>query len=482
MEPRLQNLRQLFEPRSVAFVGASDKIRKWGFIILNNILHGGWTGPLYPVNPNREEVLGRKAYPTVSAIPGPVDLAVITVPAAAVRATLADCAAKGVKAAVVISAGFKEMGGAAAGMEAEMVAEARAAGMVLVGPNGQGVCSPANRFFAWMPHFCYPQAGPVAVISQSGNVQAMMIRELIELNLGVSRCVSSGNEADLRMEDYLAFLADDPQTKVILSYVEGVSDGRRFQRMAAETARKKPVVLLKGGRSSLGMSAASSHTGALAVSDEIFAAACRQAGVIVADSIRQSVAIAAGLVGRPLPRGRRVGILTGGGGLGVVAADVCARTGLQVPVLSEAVIEKLRGLMPAWWVPGNPVDLVAGLDFTHFPAILDTLLGSGEIDSLLFLFIGADRTEKDLKPLNDQTRKMEENWKKMSSFYGGFQKALADLMVKFGIPIIGVSSFGDEYERAHLGELSPERSVFLRDTETAVEALAAMTRYAEFRK
>jgi len=482
MEDRLRNLQSLFEPRTLAFAGATDKIGKWGFIVFNNIIHGGWAGRLVPVNPGREEVLGLKAYPSVSAIPGEVDAAVISVPAAAVKATVADCAAKGVKAAVVISAGFKEMGGEAALLEAEMVAEARAAGLVLAGPNGQGIFSAANKLFAWMPTYCFPPAGPVAVISQSGNVQGLMVQELIELNLGVSRGVSSGNEADLRMEDYYAWLAEDDRTKVILSYMEGVTDGTRFLKLAAETTRKKPVVLLKGGRSSLGMNAARSHTGALAVSDEVFSSACRQAGVIMAGSIRQAAYIAAALVGRPLPRGRRVGILTGGGGLGVISADVCAREGLEVPPLSSTTIDQLRGLMPSWWVPGNPVDLVAGLKFDAIPAILETLMRSGELDAILFPFIGAESTERNLKPLNEQTARMIAGWKKMESFSGAFQKLIAELMAKTGVPVLGVTNFGRERDRENWDRLPPERAVFLRDFETACEALAAVVRYAEFRR
>jgi acyl-CoA synthetase (NDP forming) len=480
MDSRLQKLQYLFNPRSIAFVGATDKLDKWGFIIFNNIITGRWEGKLYPVNPGRQEVLGYPVFPNVRDLPGEIDLAVITVPAAAAPAALDDCIAKGVKAAIVISAGFKEMGGAAADAEDEMVARARAAGMVMVGPNGQGICCPARRLYAWMPHFFYPPSGPVAVISQSGNVQGMAMEALLELGVGISKGVSSGNEADLRTEDYFDYLAEDPDTKVILSYMEGLTDGRRFLEIATRTARKKPIVVLKGGRSSFGVSAAKSHTGSLAVSDELFSSACRQAGLVMARTIQQAAVTAAAFLERPLPRGRRVGIVTGGGGLGVIAADVCAQAGLIVPALSPEILTRIAGMLPDWWVPGNPIDLVAGLNFTKVPAILDTIMSCGEIDALLLLFIGPRASEGNWEPLNEQSIKMRERWEKMESFYVIFQDLLGQLMRKTGVPILAVTRFGEGSETKKKHQFEPGRAVFLNDLESACEALAGMVAYHEF--
>ena len=482
MEQRLRGLDLMFNPRSIAFVGATEQLGKWGFIIFNNLITGGFPGKIYPVNPGRAEVLGYRAYPTVREVPGELDLVVIAAPAGGVLAAVEDCAAKGVKAVVVISAGFKEMGGAAAELEAEMAAKARAAGMVLVGPNGQGVCCPKNRVYPWMPHFFYPPAGPVAVVSQSGNVQGLMMTELWKLGIGVSKGVSSGNEADLGAADFLSYFGQDPDTKVILSYMEGLTDGRRFLEIGRETAGQKPVVLLKGGLTESGVSAAKSHTGALAVSDELFAAACRQAGLIRAKTIYEASVMAAAFVNRPLPRGRRVGIVTGGGGLGVIAADLCAQAGLTVPELSKDTLAKIAAKMPDWWVPGNPVDLVAGLNFGVVPGILETIMMSNEIDALLLLFIGPQSQDPDgFKPMNEQTVKMQKMWESMEAMYQAFPAMLGQMMDRTGVPIYVVSDFGKGTEAEKKVKTDPRYAVIFADLESACGALAAMAGYQAFR-
>jgi len=481
MDPRHKNIERMFNPRSIVFVGATETLGKWGFIIFNNLITGGYAGKLYPVNPGRKQVLGYKAYPSVRDVPGDVDLAVFTVPAATVEAAMEDCVEKGVKAGVVISAGFKEKGGEAAAMEARIVERARAAGMVLVGPNGQGVCCPGSNLYAWMPNLYYPPAGPVSSVSQSGNVQGLMVKELLEAGIGVAKCVSSGNEADLATEDYLDYFAEDPATKVILSYVEGLAPGSRFLASARNASRQKPVVLLKGGRSEFGVSAARSHTGALAVRDEMFDAACRQAGVIRAHTIYESAVLAASFVNRPLPKGRRVGIVTGGGGLGVIAADMCAQAGLVVPRLSQRTMDAIADRMPDWWVPGNPVDLVAGLDFSVVPHLLKTLVGCGEIDALLLLFIGPGRRrDQEFKPLNEQTVKMQKMWKSMEGMFMGFREMLTKLADETGTPAYVVSNFGEGSDKIKEVMFAPDHTIFFKDIESACKAIAAMAYYREF--
>jgi acyl-CoA synthetase (NDP forming) len=333
-----------------------------------------------------------------------------------------------------------------------------------------------------MPHFFFPPPGPVAVISQSGNVQGLMINALMDVGVGVSKGVSSGNEADLKSEDYFAFLADDPETEVILSYVEGVENGRRFLDIARETARKKPIVLLKGGESEFGVAAAKTHTGSMAVSTDLFEAACRQAGVIRARSIFESAIIAASFVNRPLPRGRRVGIVTGGGGLGVIASDLCARAGLTLPRFSDATVQKIAAKLPPWWAPGNPVDLVAGLNFQVVPSILETIMASGEIDCLLLLFQGPKgQSDEEIKPRNPQTEKMIATWKQMRSMAHGFGMLLNMLMKKTGVPVLAVSDFASDTPEAIKLKFKPAYSIFHPDIETAVAAAAAMARCGEIK-
>ncbi|OGP55583.1 MAG: hypothetical protein A2V67_18455 [Deltaproteobacteria bacterium RBG_13_61_14] len=480
MEPRLKNLDHLFHPRSVAFVGATESMGKWGFIIFNNLISGGYEGALYPVNPGRESVLGFKAYPTVRDIPGEVDLAVFTVPARQVVAAIPDCVAKGVKAGVVISAGFKEMGGEFADLEAEMVAKARAGGMVLVGPNGQGICCPASKLFPWMPNF-YPPDGKMGLVSQSGNVQNILLEGVVKSGFGVSKAVSSGNEADLRAEDFYAYFAEDPSVEVIVSYLEGIADGRRFLEIARAAAAKKPVIVYKAGRTLSGFSAARSHTGAMAVSDQLFDSVCKQAGLIRVHDINEAGIIATSFLHRPLPRGRRVGILTGGGGLGVIAADLCSDLQLQVPALSPETLNQIGKLMPNWWVPGNPVDLVAGLNFQSVMPIMEILMKSGGVDSVMPLFIGPPRLKGTEAPVkHPQAVEFSKVWKGMTQMWGAFAKILFSMMQQVQVPVYLVSNFGDERE-IDLGSIMGDNSITIHPTiESACQTIRAMADYFEY--
>jgi len=479
---RLDNLDYLFNPRSIAFVGATQAKVKWGFIVFNNLIVAGYEGALYPVNPGHTELMGMPCYPSVRDIPADVDLAVFTVPAASVPGALDDCAAKGVKAGLVISAGFSELGEEGAAREAELVRKADEAGMVLVGPNCQGVCCPASHLYPWMPPF-YPPAGSVGVICQSGNILNMLIGEALDAGFGISKGVSSGNEAQLKTEDFFSYLAGDPSTEVIVAYIEGVEDGRRFFEMSREAALAKPVVVLKGGRTSPGMKAAASHTGALAVSADVFESACRQAGLTVAGTIEEAGIVASSFVNRPLPKGRRVGIVTGGGGLGVISADACYDMGLEIPALSSETLDKVGALLPEYWVPGNPIDLVAGLDLTVVQPILEALMTSGEVDSVLFIFIESQRSKgvkiQDAGGLGIEVGAL---WDMMTAKLAGYLKELYGLAAETGVPLYVASNF-DRVGGAEPGTLGggDNRMVYI-DVESACTAIAAMCDYGDFRR
>lgn len=480
MTTRLENLDYLFNPRSIAFVGATQAKIKWGFICFNNLLAGGYEGTVYPVNPGHEELLGLKCYPTVRDIPGEVDLAVFTVPAAAVLSALDDCVAKGVKAGLVISAGFGELGEEGAALEAELVRRADEAGMVLVGPNGQGACCPANHLYPWMPLF-YPQAGSIGVVCQSGNILNMLIGEALNAGFGVSKGVSSGNEAQLKTEDYFTYLSTDQATDVIVAYVEGIDDGRRFFEMTRDASALKPVVVLKGGRSRAGMKAASSHTGALAVSADLFDSVCRQAGVVRAGTIKEAGVIASSFVNRPLPRGKRVGIVTGGGGLGVIASDACTDQGLEIPALSSETLEAIGAGLPEYWVPGNPIDLVAGLDLRVIQPIIETLMRSEEVDSVLFIFIESERS-KGFKVIDTGMggTQLSEIWDMMTEKLGGYMRELYGLSWDTGVPLYVASNF-DRVGNAKPGTLGGgENPMVYLDVESACSAIAAMSNYFEY--
>lgn len=304
----------------------------------------------------------------------------------------------------------------------------------------------------------------------------MLIAHADNAGLGVSKAVSSGNEADLRIVDYLSYLAEDPETEVIVTYVEGLQDGRDFVRRVREVSLRKPVVLLKGGRTQSGVAAARSHTGAMAVSRDLFEAACRQAGVIVAQSIEDCGITAAAFVNRPLPRGKRVGIITGGGGLGVIASDFCSEIGLEVARLSPRTLETLEKMLPSWWVPGNPVDLVAGLDFTVIKPIIETLMKSGEVDAVIFLWIGAPRRKN---PGIESERGMDISgvWSAMDRYFMEHLDELYGVMRELDVPLyISTTLEVGEGEDGDNGG----RPLIFQSVEAACRAASAMADYRQF--
>jgi acyl-CoA synthetase (NDP forming) len=479
MDGRLKNLDYAFNPKSIAFVGATEAMRKWGFLILNNLLTGGYGGEVYPVNPSRETILGMPAYPSVRDIPHDVDLAVFTVPARMVLDSLDDCVARGVKAGLVITAGFKELGEDGAEVERELVRKARDAGMVLIGPNCQGICCPKNRLYTWMPILFHPGEGKIGYVSQSGNILNMLIGHAVSAGLGVSKGVSSGNEADLLTEDYFAYFGEDPDTEVIVSYMEGINEGRGFLESARSVTRNKPIVVLKGGRTHSGVSAARSHTGAMAVSERLFEAACRQAGIVVTSTIEEAGITAASFVNRPLPRGKRIGIITGGGGLGVIAADFCTEIGLDVVKLSQETLDKLEKLLPDWWSPGNPVDLVAGLDFMIIKPVIEILMTSGEVDAVMFLWIGAPRRQGAGVVTESGGIDISGIWDMMQQHFKDFSKELYGLMRELQVPLYVATSMRPEDMQVNEAEKDCQPLIF-PSVEAACRSFSAMAEYQAY--
>lgn len=379
----------LFEPSGVAIVGASESPLKWGFRILFNTILGGYKGALYGVNPKHTEIAGIPCYPSISALPKPVDLAMIVLPPKFVLDAIRECAQSGIKAVVVITAGFGEVhDDAAHNAQEEMVRIAKESGILLVGPNCAGIASPnPDSLYSGMI-YRYPAGGHMSVISQSGNVGMTTLTWAQLHQVGIARFVSSGNEAATRSEDYLQFFAHDAKTKAILAYIEGTRDGRRFFDLLRDTAARKPVVIVKGGRSDAGQRATASHTGSLAGSTALFEAACRQAGASVVDDIYQAMELASAFVNQPLPRGRRVVIVSEGGGWGVMGADACEAAGLDIIPLPQDLLRELDGFMPGWWSRGNPIDLVAGNDRTLLSRAVEAVLRSPEVDAVMVLGVG----------------------------------------------------------------------------------------------
>jgi acyl-CoA synthetase (NDP forming) len=350
----------------------------------DNLMFDGFPVP-------RIVVAGTGSFPVfadMGRIPESVDLAILIVPPADVPGVIRDCGKNGTKAGIVITAGFGEMGPEGKSLQESITRLAEGVGMGLMGPNCQGLVSTEGvSLYAHMPPQ-FPPAGPVGVVSQSGNLATSFITAGEAMGVGFSRIISSGNEADLQTTDFLEALADDPATEVILSYLEGVGDGRTFVGKAREVSRQKPFIMVKAGQTEAGVKAAFSHSGALSGSDDLFGALFSQAGVIRAETIEEAIDLSAALVSQPLPKGRRVGVVTLGGGWGVLAADYCAKTGLIVEELSPKMIKGLNEVLPPWWNRLNPVDMVAGYRKGDLITTLEMFLKSNRFDGVLMLGLG----------------------------------------------------------------------------------------------
>ncbi len=382
------SVKAFLEPRSVAVVGASPTRGKIGAEVLQNLLADGYTGRLFAVHPSAREIGGVPAVPRVTDVPGDLDLVVIAVPARLVLAVVEDCIAKRVKALLVITAGFGETGSAGRALEADLVTRIRRAGMRMVGPNCMGLINtdPAIRLNATFAPVS-PPAGGVAMSTQSGALGLAILDYARELNIGLSTFVSIGNKADVSTNDLLQYWAQDARTSVILIYVESFGNPRKFSQIARRVARRKPIVAVKAGRSASGARAATSHTGALAARDDIVDALFRQAGVIRTDTLEELFDVAMVLAQQPVPRGRRVAVLTNAGGPGILAADACEALGLMLPALGDASVAALRALLPAEASVANPIDMIASATAAQYEQALGTVLSDERVDSVLVIFI-----------------------------------------------------------------------------------------------
>jgi len=388
-------MRAFLAPGSVAVVGASRRRGTVAGELFHNLLVAGFNGPVYPVNPNAGVVQSVLAYPSLAEVPGPVDLAVLVVPAAGVVGAARECAAKGVRALVVISAGFAETGSEGAERQAQLLRVCRQAGMRLIGPNCLGVLNtdPQVRLDATFGP-SVPLPGRVGFLSQSGALGLAIVDYANALGLGLSSLVSVGNKADISGNDLLHYWEQDDRTGVVLLYLESFGNPRKFARIARRVARSKPVLAVKSGRSTAGARASSSHTGALlAASDVTVDALFGQAGVIRTDTLAELFDVAWLLVNQPAARGRRVGIVTNAGGPGIMCADACQAGGLEVVELSPALRARLADHLPAAASVANPVDMLASAPATHYRRTVELVACSGEVDAVIVIFIPPLLTE-----------------------------------------------------------------------------------------
>jgi acetyltransferase len=453
-----RNLELLFKPRSVAVIGASRDPNKVGHAILKNIIESGYKGRVYPVNPKADSVLGLTAYKSVLDIPDEVDLAVIVIPAQNVLDVMEECGRKGVKFAIVISAGFKEIGGEGVEREKKLVEIARKYGIRVVGPNCLGIIdmhTPINATFGPQPQ----RKGGIAFISQSGALLTAILDWSSKVGIGFSNIVSLGNKADLNEIDFVEYLGENPETKVILLYLESISDGRRFIQVASAVSRKKPIVLLKGGVTEAGARAALSHTGAMAGGATALKAAMKKAGVILVSSLSELFDIAIAFANQPIPQGGRVGIVTNAGGGGVVTSDLAILRGLKLASLSPSTIDVLRKSLPPMAAIYNPVDVLGDARADRYRVAIETLLRDPNVDALITILTPQAVTEPEetAKVIIEMSRLYIEK-PILSVFIGGekVEKAVK-LLIDNGIPVYDM----------------PEK---------AVAALSGMVMYRELRE
>ncbi|MBW2545279.1 MAG: acetate--CoA ligase family protein [Deltaproteobacteria bacterium] len=480
-------IRELFYPKSIAFVGASGAIGKWGHLLVVNTISGGYKGEIYLVNPKGGTIAGRHVYKSVSEIPGDVDLGVVTIPAKMVLDLIPQFKEKGIKNMLLITSGFGESDSAGKALEEKLAMEARKAGIVILGPNTMGICNPHREFFC-IGTSVNPMAGSTAIVSQSGNLGVQLLAFAEEQAIGIRGFCGSGNEAMVTVEDFIDGLEIDPLTKIIILYIESVKDGRRFFEGARRTGKKKPIVLLKGGQSGAGNRAASSHTGALSSDSRVFDAVCKQAGIVKVERSMELLDLAAAFSSLPLPKGNRVAIVTLGGGWGVITADMCIREGLEVPDLPDDMLERMDKILPAYWSRSNPADIVGESDNTIPLTVMEEFLKWDGCDAVINLGILGMKIFG--KRLGESVRRadpsysdefLSEGGKLLDSLEEDYIARVAHMMEKYKKPILGVSLLEDEkHHTVYNVENCAFKSVFYANPERAVKALSKMYEYFRF--
>jgi len=476
--------RHLFEPSSIAFIGSSTNLFKWGFNVLHHIVRRGFAGEIYPVNPNGGDWFGRTVYKSLDEIPSTVELAIIVVKDTLVLETIEKCVDKHIPIGIVITAGFSETGEKGAQLEREIVKTARKGGMRLVGPNTMGVFSAHPSIMQALMGSMPLTPGHVGLIVQSGNLGSSISYRFLRRNIGISRLISSGNESDLTLEDFLEYLEQDPHTGIICLYVEGLRDGKRFFDATRRISKEKPILLMKGGRTEKGAKAAMSHTGAVASNDEVFKAMCAQAGIIQIDTMDEMIDVAGMLIGQPIPKGKRVGIITLGGGWGVIATDSCTSSGLVVEPLPAAVIHRLDKILPAYWSRGNPIDLVAP---SRVEAISDTvgiLMEHTSIDAALVMGLGYMTLRARGWRLSDviPSSMAEEPAQIIISEEMKLFRRLVDLIEKYNkpiVPVVDIMAFDAVMDDNPLSFLESKGIMAYPSPAPAIRALAKVIEYSD---
>ena len=374
----------LFHPKSIAVIGASKDPKKVGFAVLNNLKRFGFAGGIYPVNPGAEEILGVKTYQKLEDIAGEIDLAVIAIPARFVPKALEDCIRKGIKTAVIISAGFKEAGSEGVLLEEKLKAIIKDSALRVLGPNCLGVINTANQVNATFAAGMLPKGG-LSFFSQSGALGIAILDWAIGNKVGFSKFISLGNKTDLNETDFIEYFMEDPETDIILGYIEDVVEGRRFMEIAGKATKVKPVILIKSGGTESGARAASSHTGALAGSEAAFHAAFSQTGILRAEGIEDLFETAKVFNAKKLPAGNNLLIVTNAGGPGIIAADAAEKAGVGLPQLSREITDRLMAILPKNASFYNPVDIIGDATAVRYAAVLDEVMSDPNVDGVLVI-------------------------------------------------------------------------------------------------
>ncbi len=457
-----EELRRFFEPESVAVIGASEKPGTVGRAIMVNLIEN-FSGKIYPVNIKYDKVFGLKCYKSIKEVPDKIDLAVIAIPARHVPEVLEECGRKNIRNVIIISAGFKEIGGEGEERERKIVEIAKKYGIRIIGPNCLGVYdahTKLNTVFNPPDRQKYPRAGSIAFISQSGALGAAILDWLALLDLGLSKFVSYGNAADVDESELIEFLSQDPRTKVITAYIEGVRDGKRFMNAIRNTVKKgKPVVILKAGKSEKGVKAVASHTGSLAGAYKVYEAALKQSGAILIEELWELPVALKALAWLKTPQGPNVAIVTNGGGAGVLATDAVERMGLRMAELSNDTIKQLKRILPPAASPYNPVDILGDAPAERYRDAIEIVSTDENVDMMIVITI---------------MQSPALNADKLREYLG-------ELKGKVKQPLVLVAP-GGEYTEAHSRRIEYETRIpVYKSPEEAAKALKYLYDYARQR-
>jgi acyl-CoA synthetase (NDP forming) len=470
------DMRALMAPRSVAIVGASSEIGKWGGSVLKNILDGGYKGKVYAVNPKGGVFFGVRSHMSIEELPEPIDLALLAVGGQHVAPLLHECVRRRVGAVIAIAAGFSETGEQGAEAEREIGRVATEGGVTLMGPNCMGMISNEVGLHAVGFVDLHPPKGTLSFVSQSGNMGVTTTNNCQRRGIGIDKFMSVGNEAQIGAVDILEHLRDDPNTTCVMMYIEGIDDGRRFMEVARSTTAVKPVVVLRTGLTEYGKKAAASHTGAMAGSAPVWEAAARQSGVVTCTAAQDVVDLGTCMAYLPLRRGRRVAIITQGGGAGVMAADEVARRGMQLADLPAELYASFDDLLPAFWSKQNPLDLVASGWGDVTPSVLKGVVECDEVDAVIMMSVLGIPTTVD----SDREVSAHGEFVALTSWEDALLALVADLMEATGKPIINVP---DSPIRGSVFDYGKKyRPIVLPSAQAAALALDRMEWYAGYRQ